>query len=159
MRAMPHATSHAIREPCPVEALVWEIRRLFRELSQAADDALEPLGITAAERALMEFLAREAAPVSLSEIARKRAVSRQHIHQTLARLDPKWVVRVPDPTDGRSVVVTLSAAGRVFWKRVRAVDRQLVARLEKQVNHADARAAVDTLRSLRATLKAMKANP
>jgi DNA-binding MarR family transcriptional regulator len=142
--------------PRPVEDLTWEVRRLFRELSQAADNALAPLGITAAERALLEFLAREAAPTSLSEIARKRAVSRQHIHQTLARLDPKWIVRADDPDDGRSVV--LSAAGRAFWKRIRAVDRQLMARLDKQVDRADARAAAATLHRLRAILKSMQEN-
>jgi len=31
-----------------IEDLIWEIRRLFRELGQAADKALAPLGITAA---------------------------------------------------------------------------------------------------------------
>jgi DNA-binding MarR family transcriptional regulator len=144
--------------PRPVEDLTWEVRRLFRELSQAADNALAPLGITAAERALLEFLAREAAPTSLSEIARKRAVSRQHIHQTLARLDPKWIVRADDPDDGRSVVLSLSAAGRAFWKRIRAVDRQLMARLDKQVDRADARAAAATLHRLRAILKSMQEN-
>src|SRR5262245_44012142 len=123
----------ATTETRPVEDLIWEIRRLFHELAQAADTTLAPLGITAAERALLEFLAREAAPVSLSEIARNRAVSRQHVHQMLARLDPKWVTRADDPDDARSVVVTLSAAGRAFWKRIRIVDRQFVAQLEKQV--------------------------
>jgi DNA-binding MarR family transcriptional regulator len=140
----------------PVEELIWEIRRLFRELSQAADHALEPLGINAAERALLEFLAREAAPVSLSEIARNRAVSRQHIHQTLARLDPRWVVRTSVPGDSRSVALGLSAAGREFWKRIRAVDRQLIARLGKQVDRADAQAAAATLHKLRATLKSIQ---
>ena len=145
-----------LRESNPVEELIWEIRRLFRELSQAADLALAPLGISAAERALLEFLARESAPVSLSEIARKRAVSRQHIHQTLSRLDPKWVVRASDPADARSVVLSLSAAGRAFWKRVRAADRQLLTRLGKQLDSASASAAAATLRKLRAALESLQ---
>lgn len=146
-------------QPRPIEDLIWEIRRLFRELGQAADSALAPLGINAAERALLEFLAREDAPVSLSEIARRRAVSRQHIHQTLARLDPKWVVRSNDPEDGRSVALRLSVAGRAFWKRIRIADRQLIQRLEQQVDQADTRAAAATLRRLRATLKSMQEKP
>ena len=60
----------------PIEELIRETRRLFRELGQALDRARAPLGVTAAERALLEFLAHEEAPVSLSEIARQRAVSR-----------------------------------------------------------------------------------
>ena len=153
---MPTVPSRPRLETRPVEDLIWEIRRLFRELSQAADDALAPLGINAAERALLEFLAREDAPVSLSYIARKRAVSRQHIHQTLSRLDAKWVERMRDPDDARSVVLSLSPIGRAFWKRVRAADRQLLARLEKQIDAATTRAAVATLRKLRATLKSLQ---
>ena len=153
---MPSPDSNAVRSPRSIEDLVWEVRRLFRELADAADDALAPLGINVAERALLEFLARETAPVSLSEIARKRAVSRQHIHQTLSRLDAKWVVRSHDPHDARSVVVSLSAAGRAFWSRIRAVDRQLLARLEKHAEPAATRAAVATLRRLRAALESIK---
>src|SRR5215831_9621453 len=99
-----------------IEELIWQVRRLFRELAQASDRALAPLGMTAAERALLEFLAREEAPIPLSEIARKRAVSRQHIHQTLRRLDPKWLDRFDDPVDARSVSVALSKEGRAWWK-------------------------------------------
>jgi DNA-binding MarR family transcriptional regulator len=143
----------------PIEELIWEIRRLFRELARVADSALAPLGINAAERALLEFLAREDAPVSLSEIAHRRAVSRQHIHQTLARLDPKWVVRAEDPHDARTVVLSLSSAGRAFWKRIRAVDRQVIVRLERESDCAGTRAAVDTLRRLRRTLESIQENP
>jgi hypothetical protein len=54
--------------------------------------------------------------------------------------------------------LSLSAAGRAFWKRIRAVDRQLMARLDKQVDRADARAAAATLHRLRAILKSMQEN-
>src|SRR6476620_11149649 len=104
-----------------IEDLIWEIRRLFRELGQAADQALAPLGVTAAERALLEFLAKDEAPVTLSDIARKRAVSRQHVHQTLARLNPRWIDRSEDPRDARSVALSLSKEGRALWKQIRLV--------------------------------------
>src|SRR5262245_50750309 len=78
--------SHAI------EALLWETRRLFRTLAIAADEALKPLKVTASDRALIEFLAKEPGPISLAELARKRSVSRQHIHQSLNRLKkPGWI--------------------------------------------------------------------
>ena len=146
-------------ESRPIEELIWEIRRLFRELARAADSALAPLGINAAERALLEFLAREGGPVSLSEIAQRRAVSRQHIHQTLARLDPNWVVRAEDPDDARAVVLSLSPAGGALWKRIRAIDRQLIHRLDRGVDRASTRAAVTTLRRLRATLESIEETP
>ena len=136
-----------------VEELIWQVRRLFRELAQASDEVLAPLGITAAERALLEFLAREDAPVSLSEIARKRAVSRQHIHQTLGRLDPKWIERSHDPADARFVSVALSKEGRALWKKIRAVDRGLLDALERRIADKDVRAATVTLQRVRDALR------
>lgn len=133
--------------------MIWEIRRLFRELGQAADSALAPLGVTAAERALLEFLAKEKAPVTLSAIARKRAVSRQHIHQTLSRLDPRWVDRSDDPNDARSVALSLSRDGRALWKQIRAVDDELRQRIGGQLNEEEIRATTATLRKVRDALK------
>ncbi|MEZ5475644.1 MAG: MarR family transcriptional regulator [Steroidobacteraceae bacterium] len=137
----------------PIETLAWETRRLFRALAQAADDALAPLGITASERALLEFLAREKTPISLSDLARKRAVSRQHIHQTLARLPhADWVDRQNDPGDARSVLLALSPSGRCFWRRVRAADRAFFRQLGRQVGSTDIGKCARTLRRVREAL-------
>lgn len=46
-------------------------------------------------------------------------MSRQHIHQTLARLDPAWIVRARDEADAHSISIALSDTGRALWKRVR----------------------------------------
>jgi DNA-binding MarR family transcriptional regulator len=136
-----------------VEDLIWEVRRLFRELGKAADKALAPLGVTAAERALLEFLAKEETPVSLSEIARKRAVSRQHIHQTLSRVNARWIDRSHDPRDTRSVFLSLSKEGRAFWKQVRLVDGALLKRIERQLDEKKVRAATATLQEVREALE------
>lgn len=135
-----------------VEDLIWEVRRLFREIGRAADDVLAPLGITSAERAFLEFLAKEKAPTTLSEIARKHCVSRQHVHQTLSRLNQEWIDRTADPNDARSVSLSLSAKGREFWRRVRVADAALLSRLETSVGAREARAATATLRTLRDAL-------
>src|SRR3954468_3213246 len=103
----------------PLEELLWENRRLFRTLAAAADRALAPLGIQAGDRALLEFLARETAPVSLSELARKRSVSRQHIHQSLGRLQHRnWIRKRPDSSDARSVLLEFTTEGRGAWRRI-----------------------------------------
>ena len=136
-----------------VDELIWEVRRLFREAAQAADTALAPLGVTAAERALLEFLAKEESPVSLSDIARNRSVSRQHIHQTLSRLDPRWVNRYDDPRDARSVVLSLSTEGRALWNRVRVVEGRLLYRVDRQLDQRKVRAATATLRRVREALE------
>lgn len=138
------------------EDLVWEVRRLFRELGQAADVVLAPLGITAAERALLEFLAKEKEPITLSEIARKRSVSRQHIHQTLARLNQEWINRFADPSDARSISLSLSGKGRDFWNRIRVADRELLERIERILPAKEARAATATLRKIREALNSQR---
>lgn len=138
------------------EDLVWEVRRLFRELGQAADAVLAPLGITAAERAFLEFLAKEEEPITLSEIARKRSVSRQHVHQTLSRLNQEWIDRSTEPSDARSVSLSLTAKGRAFWRQIRVVDGELLDRLERLLPAKEARAATATLRKVRDALKSQK---
>jgi len=140
----------------PIEELIWELRRLFRELAQAADDALRPMGITAAERALLEFLAKEEGAITLSEIARKRSVSRQHIHQTLGRLNPGWVRRSEDPSDARSIALSLTKEGRNVWRRIRAVDNVLLQRLERGLEARRVRETVKTLQAVRRVLKETK---
>lgn len=137
----------------PIEEMMWEVRRLFREMGQAADFALAPLGMTAAMRALLEFLAREKVPVTISDIARKQAVSRQHVHQTLSRLDRRWVNRSSDPHDARSVSLSLSEDGRAVWNQIRAVDGELAQRIMVQLSGKEIRAATATLRKVRNALK------
>lgn len=138
----------------PLEAMLWETRRLFRALALAADELLSPLGINASHRALLEFLAREGAPISLSALARKRSVTRQHVHQTLAHLpNSDWIVREADPEDARSVLLSLSRSGRAFWKKIRAADQALLRRLERDFDPMELRACAQTLRNVRAQLR------
>lgn len=139
------------------EALCWEIRRAFRELAAAGDEALAPLGIKAADRALLELLARESEPVSLAELARRRSVSRQHIHQTLRRLpDAGWIETRADPDDRRSLRIRLSPAGRRLWRRIRARDATFFAHLAQGLVREDTEVAVRALRGLRAALRGKK---
>jgi len=137
-----------------VEDLIWETRRLFQALAIAADEALQPLDIGASDRALIEFLARETDPISLAELARKRSVSRQHIHQSLSRLkNPRLIERTPDPNDARSILLQLTEEGRSLWKEIRKIDYIVLRRLARDVDTARAQAATKTLRGLREILQ------
>ena len=137
-----------------IEELIWEVRRTFRDVAAAADQELGALGIQASQRALLEFLVRETEPISISELARKHAVSRQHVHQTLRGLaHPEWVEETSHPADARTVLVRLSRAGRAFWQRVRAVDRLLLQRLAGPLSQERVVEAADLLRRLRRHLR------
>ena len=137
-----------------LEALCWELRRGFRDLSQAAELELAPLGITASDRAILEFLARESGPVSLSELARKTSVSRQHIHQSVKRLpNQAWVESVASQDDHRLVLLRLTRDGRTFWKKVRAVDQRFFSRFARRFRSEELRGAAAVLQRLRSELQ------
>lgn len=117
-----------------LEEFFWQLRRTFRELAMAGDRELSELGITTSDRAMLEFLAKEPQPISLAALARKRAVSRQHVSQSLQHLDPRWIERNPDIEDRRSVRVQLSPAGRQIWKRIQEVDLAFLDRLDRHLS-------------------------
>jgi DNA-binding MarR family transcriptional regulator len=139
-----------------LESLCWELRRGFRDLSQATEIELAPLGVTASDRAILELLAHETAPVSLSELARKSSVSRQHIHQSIRRLPNRgWVESVANPDDHRIVLLRLSREGRAFWKKVRAVDQRFFAGFARRFRAEELRGAAAALQKLRNELRPM----
>jgi DNA-binding MarR family transcriptional regulator len=140
-----------------LQAFTWELRRSFRDLAEAADSALEPLGLTVGDRALLEFLSREDRPVSMAALARTYAVSRQHIHKSLNRLPLReWVDEHEDPEDRRSVLVALNAKGKGAWKRVHALDEAFFVALSPAFTQEEIQQARQVLRKLRATLRANK---
>jgi DNA-binding MarR family transcriptional regulator len=133
---------------------IWQLRRAFWDLAAAADDELKGLGIRAGDRALLEWLAREPGPQSLSEIARKAGVSRQHVHQALRRLpEPAWITLSHDPQDARAVTLTLSRAGCRFWERVREADARFLARYAPRLDAGEVAAATALLLRLRQSLQ------
>lgn len=140
-----------------LEQLIWEVRRTFSELASAAERELQVLGIQAAERAFLEFLAKEVEPISISDLARKYSVSRQHIHQTLRRLqNPEWVDEVPDIADRRIVRIRLSRRGWACWRKIRVVDRAFLNRLAEHLSQEGMVTATDVLRRLRRELTSKK---
>ena len=142
-------------KPESLEQLIWELRRVFRELSEAASRELEPLGIHASERAFLEFLAMQDHPISLSALARKYSVSRQHIQQTLRRLPhPEWVEEITDPGDARTLLLQLSPKGRAFWTKVRDKDRAVLRRLAARFSENQIVGATEVIRQLRRELNA-----
>jgi len=136
-----------------LEQLIWQLRRLFRDLAVAAERQLASFGLQTGDRAFLEFLARETNPISLSDLAKKYSVSRQHIHQTLRRLPhPEWVEEIPDPTDRRVVLLSLSRKGRSLWKRIEEVDQAFLQQLAQRAPEPRVVAATALLKQLRAEL-------
>jgi len=109
--------------------IVWLIRRLFRALAQKSDQSLESSGISAADRAVMEFLYPDRA-LSVPEIAERYDVSRQHVQVTVNTLiEKELIVTRENPRHKRSPHLSLSARGRRVFAHILDNDKQTVKRL------------------------------
>lgn len=128
--------------------ITWLVRRLFRAMGQAANAYLEELGVTAAERAVMEFLVREAR-VTVPDMARAYDVSRQHIQTSVNSLLQKGLVALEDnPGHKRSPYVVLSNEGKRLFANIAAKDDELIKAAFAKVAKSDQKKTRRTLESL-----------
>ncbi|MEJ2453674.1 MAG: MarR family winged helix-turn-helix transcriptional regulator [Candidatus Thiodiazotropha sp.] len=128
--------------------IIWLIRRLFRALSQRSNELLEASGLSAADRAVMEFLYPDQR-LSVPEIAERYKVSRQHIQITINALSEKsLVVTRANPRHKRSPLFALSRAGRTQFSRILKRDQQVVTDLFSDVSQNHVRITRQTLQTL-----------
>jgi len=128
--------------------VIWLIRRLFRALGQASEDYLRQFGVTAAERAVLEFLDR-GGPLNVPAIARRHDVTRQHIQVNVNSLLEKGLVQTAaNPGHKRSPLVQLTATGRKAFAAIRREESGRVAELFGPVSDADLQATGRTLELL-----------
>ncbi len=106
--------------------ITWLIRRLFRAMGQKSNESLEILGISAADRAVMEFLYPDKA-LSVPEIAERYQVSRQHIQVTVNALQEKaLVVARENPRHKRSPLIQLNQTGRELFAGILDRDASMI---------------------------------
>ncbi len=108
--------------------ITWLVRRLFRAMAQFADAGLQDLGVSAADRAVMEFLYPDI-ELPVPEIAARYQVSRQHVQATVNRLlEAGYAVTAPNPRHKRSPLVRLTPSGKTLFRKIRSREaRQLQA--------------------------------
>ena len=106
--------------------VTWLIRRIFRGMGQIANERLAKKDITAADRAVMEFLYPDKA-LSVPEIASRYNVSRQHIQTTVnALLEKTLLVSKKNPRHKRSSLMALSNKGRSLFEKILKDDYELI---------------------------------
>jgi DNA-binding MarR family transcriptional regulator len=128
--------------------VTWLIRRLFRAMGAQADDYLADTGLSAADRAVMEFLYPEE-KLSVPDIARRYDVSRQHVQVTVNGLVSKGLVRsIPNPKHKRSRLIRLSSLGRDSFEEIRRNETAIIQHLFDGIS-------ADALDTTRATLKTL----
>jgi DNA-binding MarR family transcriptional regulator len=107
------------------------IVRTARALRQ---DAAAETGLGAGTTAALATINRDG-PLTPSELADIERVKRPSMTRTLACLDREGLIeRTPDPADGRSSLVSISAAGR---ERLAALRRRKSAYLARRLRKLD----------------------
>jgi DNA-binding MarR family transcriptional regulator len=107
------------------------IVRTARVLRQ---DAAAEAGLGAGTTAALATIKRDG-PLTPSELAEIERVKRPSITRTLACLDRQGLIeRTPDPADGRSSLVSISAAGR---ERLALLRRRKSAYLARRLEALD----------------------
>ena len=133
--------------------ITWLIRRLFRSMGRRAEEALRDLGISAADRAVLEFLYPDV-ELSVPGIASRYSVSRQHVQVTVNTLLGAGLVTTKrNPRHKRSALIKLTARGRRLFARIRAVDAELIEWLFAGVSVRDRGQTRRTLETLYETLQ------
>ncbi len=117
--------------------IIWLLRRLFRGLADTADTYLKDDDLTAADRAVMEFLYPKE-KLSVPSIASKYRVSRQHVQVTVNRLRSVGLVRAePNPHHKRSQLIRLSELGRETFAEIRKNESTIVGKLFANLSQED----------------------
>jgi DNA-binding MarR family transcriptional regulator len=111
------------------------IVRTARRLRQEA--AIEATGLTPTSTAALATIDRHG-PLTPSELAKLERVQRPTVTRTLGCLDREELIeRTPDPSDGRSALVSVNAAGRERLRRLRGRKNAYLAKRMREMPAAD----------------------
>lgn len=124
-RGAPPANPPAVPSSAQVARLRLVIARLYRQLAQASGADLD---LTYAQ---LSALARthEHGPLRIGELAAYEQVAAPSLTRTMAYLAANGLIRKePDPTDGRSQLVSVTEKGAALIHRIRRQRSELLAR-------------------------------
>jgi DNA-binding MarR family transcriptional regulator len=135
-----------------VTAVINEVRLLNNQLIDLVENLHRDRGITASQRAVLEFVDRSG-PATVPTIARDRGVSRQHIQTIANELRSLELVDLCDnPAHRRSPMLTLSDRGRDAIDAILERERTYLASHVGGLDVTRLRATAATLAEMRAAL-------
>ncbi|ATC65299.1 MarR family transcriptional regulator [Nibricoccus aquaticus] len=120
------------------DALMRESHRLFR-----------PHGLTGAQYNVLNVLAARDEAMSQRELSDVLVVDRSNVTGLLDRMEKAgWVKRADDPADRRVYRISLTAAGRKLWAKVRPKYEDSVAAVTRGLGAAQMKAGIELLQCL-----------
>jgi len=134
-----------------ISALVNEVFLASAALARAGDRLATPQGLTAARWLVLGAL--QDGPISISEIGRRRGLSRQSSRESIERLERAGlVVRAENPRDRRAPLLHLTRAGEEALATIEPRRAAWAARLARDLDGERVDAATRLLRELRELL-------
>ena len=117
-------------------------------MARAADSYLGAHGLTAADRAVLEFLYPESA-LAVPEIASRYQVSRQHVQVTVnTLLEDGFLETRPNPRHKRSPLIAMTRIGRDLFTKIRDVEARHVDALFADIPQEDIEATRRALEAM-----------
>jgi MarR family transcriptional regulator, organic hydroperoxide resistance regulator len=128
--------------------LALSVKAVSRELEQGMNEALRPLGITAAQGDALVVIGR-AEPISLKELGDLLIAEAGHPSRLVDRLVEAGLVRrAPAATDRRRVELSLTARGRRLAERVESTRAQVMELAREALSEHDLEPVLSLAREL-----------
>lgn len=132
----------------PVLELAISVKALQREIERLMNEAVRPLGLTAAQAEAIVVIG-QAGPLSLKELGELLIAEAGHPSRLVDRLvDAGFVERGAAGGDRRRVELTLTSRGRELEKRVLAAHARVLDAGHARLGGRDPSPALDLLRAL-----------
>lgn len=128
--------------------VIREVRRLFHRLANATDRLHADIGVTTAQRAILEALA-DAGRQAVPELARMKGVTRQHVQVIANDLVAAGLVTArPNPAHRTSVLLELSDRGRHTFTTMRSREEKLLGTVVGRLDVTHLKLVAKTLNDL-----------
>lgn len=126
---------------------------IIEQLARTAFERVLPRGMTVPQFSVLNHFVRLGGEKTPAQLADAFQVSRATMTNTLKRLEAGGLIAVaPDPADGRSKRVTITAEGRAMRERCVAALAPLLEAFAQQVDLSALRGALPALQAVRAEL-------
>ncbi|MEO0982705.1 MAG: MarR family winged helix-turn-helix transcriptional regulator [Pseudomonadota bacterium] len=127
--------------------------KLYFKLSAVGADSLKESGVSPGQRALMEDVSR-LGPQSIGALAAMRPVAKQYVQKLVSDLvEIGFAELTPNPADGRSKLVELTAAGRDRLETWRRADLKRLEAFASTIPDRDIDRALSVLTAAHAALQ------
>jgi DNA-binding MarR family transcriptional regulator len=124
--------------PCPSPSIVFRVIGAAHEVEARLEGVLDALGLSLAKFNVLSRLAETDEAMPLSQLADRCSCVRSNITQLVDRLEAdRFVERLNDPHDRRSVRAGLTAAGRARHGEAVRVVQETEAQVFGELDTAD----------------------